>query len=282
MFGVITLYKYKEDIIIIIPNYKNKFGKIIFEKKINNKLKEILYNQNINYVVLSKSLQINSKIKNTIYEENLNILNGTYLFKIFVFDVLQYISAITKKDLSEFEITVLANSSSTILQENLFTLAESVKSINVVTNNLNKFKNIEENIRNKYGVLIRITNNKRKSIQNSKLILNFDFPEELVNQYKIYKKAIIINTTRKIKIYSKCFSGLNINDYTFKTYSEELKKLKKLLTKDFNEKELYESILIKEQSFYKLRKRLKQDKMRIISLIDNNKKIPKNEYFNFG
>ena len=47
----------------------------------------------------------------------------------------------------------------------------------------------------------------------SQIILNIDFPKELINKYNINDDAIIVNVKGKIKINKKRYNGLNINNY---------------------------------------------------------------------
>ena len=47
----------------------------------------------------------------------------------------------------------------------------------------------------------------------SQVIINMDFNQELINQYKIYEEAIIINAEENIKIEAIRFNGIVINDY---------------------------------------------------------------------
>ena len=71
--------------------------------------------------------------------------------------------------------------------------------MNIVTNNIEKFKKLEDKIMEN-GIMITIGNNKKKSLMKSKIILNIDFPNELINKYMIKEDAIIINVPGKVKI----------------------------------------------------------------------------------
>ena len=61
--------------------------------------------------------------------------------------------------------------------------------------------------------MININNNKRKGLINSTIVINVDFPEELMNKYFIKDDATIVNLEENIKIYRKKFIGKIINDY---------------------------------------------------------------------
>ena len=57
-------------------------------------------------------------------------------------------------------------------KHNIVFIAEHVKRLNIVTNNLNKFKKIEDYLYNELGITINISNNKKQSLLKSNLIFN--------------------------------------------------------------------------------------------------------------
>ena len=79
-------------------------------------------------------------------------------------------------------------------------ISSEYKVINIVTNNVKEFKKIEEIIFKTEDVMINITNNKKKGLMRSQIILNVDFKTELLNQYNIPEKAILINLPGNIQI----------------------------------------------------------------------------------
>ena len=278
LFGVISVSKIKDDVVLILPLYENKLVKNIYEKRMYNKLEKILYNFNIDTVVLSNELK-NNGIKNELYSQNMNILNGKTLFEIMIMETLEYISNKQNKKISDMEVTILSNNISKLLIENIIIIANNVKVVNIVTQNIDKFKKVEERIRERFGIVIRVMNNKRKSLAQSKIIINMDFPEEIINKYNINQFAIIININEKIRIYSKKFSGINISDYCIKVDSKELLDLDRML-KTYETKELYESILLKFSDLYSIRKKIEEDKAKITILYGNNAVISEKEYIN--
>ena len=269
LFGIITIKKTENDIIMFFPNYN---------KWVLKKMNEILYNENIVGVVLAKSLK-DDKIKNNLYAQNLQILDGRILFEILIYDCLKYILKLRNKSIENAEITILINDLTRFLYDNIVFIANKVKVLNIVTNNISKFKSIEEKIREKFGTIIRISNNKRKSLINARIIFNVDFPEELINKYQINQFAIFINISNKIIIYSKRFCGININNYCIKIKSNKILSLKNSgLNLDFDDRELYESIILKNRSFYEIRSIIEHDELEITALIGNNGIINENEY----
>ena len=54
-----------------------------------------------------------------------------------------------------------------------------------LTNHIEKFKTLERKVLEEYGIMITINNNKKKSLAKSNIILNMDFPNELINKYRL-------------------------------------------------------------------------------------------------
>lgn len=102
----------------------------------------------------------------------------------------------------------------------------------------------------------------------SEIILNIDFPQELINKYNINDDAIIVNVKEKIKIKNKRFNGLNINDYEI-DFRDDLKENKSLNGRYYL-KDIYESQLYKNQKFEDIAKKLTSDKVIIKKLKLNN------------
>ena len=127
----------------------------------------------------------------------------------------------------------------------------------------------------KEGIIITVTNNKRKALTKVNMILNFDFTEEMLNKYSIYEEANIINFNNKVRIYKKRFNGGNIYDYEINMNKDRLEEIvgyKQELIKKNYLKDIYEAQLYKKQSFEFLRKLIKDDKIEINYLLGNNMK----------
>lgn len=282
MFGTVVIKRLDDDIALFFPTYKNYFTKMLYRKRIINSIIEILYKNNISKVVLSQSIKDDEELKNCIYEQNIAILNGKALFETMILECLEYIANKQNKKLNDIEISVLANDISTNLIDNMMVLADNLKSISIVTNNIEKFGSLEEKIREKYGIIIRISNNKRKSLAKSNIIINIDFSEELINKYSINSNAVIININQKVKIHAKRFNGININDFILSVPNEILIKFNQNgIKNDFETKELYESLILKGKNLYTKKNKIQKDKAKIIGLVGNNGRINEKEYVNF-
>ena len=170
------------------------------------------------------------------------------------------------KDLVD-EIIIVDTGSTDTTKE----IVKEYKKINIVTNHIEKFKKIEKQILEKEGIMLVISNNRRKSLLKSKIILNIDFPTELINKYQIYEEAIIVNLKGNVKIEKKRFNGININDYEicFK-YEDEFDFEKK---EKYNKKDIYEAKIIKKQPYKFIMKRIDEDQVKIIELVGNKSTI---------
>lgn len=95
-----------------------------------------------------------------------------------------------------------------------------------------------------------------------------DFNKEVLNNYQINEEAIIINLEGNMKIESKRFNGININDYEIETGREEIiwrENMKKFRTKD-----LIESVLYMKDTFYNIRKKICKNNINIKELYGIN------------
>lgn len=118
--------------------------------------------------------------------------------------------------------------------------------------------------------MLNISNNKRRSLLKSEIIINIDFPEENINQYRIYQDSVIVNIGEKINISSKRFNGTNINYYKLEI-PEEYK------VEGFQNEIVYESLIYNINSFKDINNKITEDKVSIDKFIGNNGTINKED-----
>lgn len=217
-------------------------------------------------IVLSKSMYEEQKYINYLNSYGLDIQDGRWLFEILLPEITKYI--VNKKKIEKANISIMINDLTDIEFENIKILARKYKAINIVTNHIEKFKKLEKQLQENEGIIITITNNKKKSLMKSQIILNIDFPKELINKYNIQDEAIIVNVRENIKINKKRFNGLNVNDYEIDFRDDS--KNNKAFDNKFYLKDLYEADLYKKQSISEIRKKIKIDKVIIKKLVLNN------------
>ena len=269
LFKLFNIIKVKEDK-IILPIKDEKIS-IKKAEKLVNKTKNILDKTNCNKVVLSKVIKTQEDYKNYLYSSDINIVKAEQLTEILLLDILNYIKNKKTLKTEELSLTIFVNDISMNMLENLKIMVKEYKRINIITNHIQKFKKLEEDFFEEQGIIITVGNNKRKSALKSNVIINVDFPNELINQYNIYDEAIIINLRGNIKINKKRFTGININDYKidFDNF-EEFDFEKEML---FDKKDIYEAELIKNQPFKYSRNDLNKYKVKITKLFGTNNEI---------
>lgn len=245
------------------------------KKRINNsveKTAKLLSKTNSKKIVLSKNLKKYKEFKNYLYSRNLDIVSGNFLFSLLAPEVLEYL--INKKELNrnDFKIAILANDLNEIVLGNIYKIIREYKNTTVVTRHVAKLKKVQSNLYEKEGIVLAVTNNKRKSLNKTSIILNFDFPEELLNKYSIYEKASIINFNNKVKINKKRFNGININDFEIECQKEKIEDMveyNKELIDNIHIKDIYEAQLYKKQSYKLLREQIKNNQIKIKYLCGN-------------
>lgn len=260
---MLNLIKVQDSTIILPINEKTKEKQI--EKIAKKTIKVIGKISNSKKIVLSKKMKKEEKYINYLNEYGIEIADGRWLFEILLTDIVNYI--VEKQKIERVNISVLINDLTDKEFENIKLLAQKYMTINIVTNHIEKFRKLEQQLQEK-GIIATITNNKKKSLMKSQIIINIDFPKELINKYRINENAAIINVKRPIKITQKRFNGVTVNDYEIE-YRKDICNEKFFVDK-YNLKDLYEAEMYKRDSFTNLRKKIKNDKVLINKLYLNN------------
>lgn len=224
--------------------------------KLAIKTKTILDKTNSKKLVLSKQVKQQEDYVKYLYSYNYEIVDGKWLFQMLLFHVLEYIIRKLKIKEEEIKIGILVNDISDLAIYAIKKLVTKYKYVKIVTNHIDCFKNIEEKISEEQGIFINVGNNKRKILSKTNIILNLDFPTELINRYTINNTATIINFRGNVKIKNKRFNGLNINDYEIDW------KTNPQLTK-FEAKDVYEAMQYKNQPIEEIFKKIKRDNVTI-------------------
>ena len=230
--------------------------------KLAMKTKKILDKVNSKKLVLSKTIKQQENYVNYLYSYGYEIVNGKWLFQLLIFNVLEYMIKKLNIRKEDIRIGILVNDVSDLAIYVIKELVTKYKNVKIVTNHIHKFQNIEEKMIEEYGIFISVGNNKRKVLSKTNMILNLDFPTELINKYQIHNEATIINFRGNVKIKDKRFAGLNINDYEIHWKERE--------NEIFYTKDMYEAIQHKNQPVQELLKKIKRDNIQIKELIAVN------------
>lgn len=265
MFNIVKLQKDK----IILPILEDE--KITYKKAQNlaKKINKVLSKTNCKTVLVSNKLKQQEEILNFLYTYNYNIVKGKMLFEILFERVLDYLVEKKNLDLQNMQISILVNDLSDFRLEIVKKITRKYRKVNIVTNHIEKFKNIEKAMMDDKGISLIVNNNKKKSLAKSHIILNFDFPTELINKYNVFDEAIIVNFNDKIKINKKRFNGINICDYEI-DFDDNMDEFDFDKFGSFSKKDIYESKLLKKQPFKDIIKMLNKDKVKIVQLKTSN------------
>ena len=230
-----------EDRIIINKNVEK------LNKNMMNKINKILDNNSCTEVILSKKLKSNKILKNSLYSNDINIVNGKNLYKKMLEKIIESICIKNKLNSEECQISIMVNYKDRNVVKIIGNLSKKFKMLSIVSNNMDLFKHIKEDVYNDDGIIITVTNNKRKALLKPDVIINYDFPEEVINKYAICDNAIIINTEEPINIYKKRFTGKIINDFeiSFVPHSNIALELEKEKYNKFELKDLADVYVMK-------------------------------------
>ena len=247
-FNIATIEKIdKEHLLIIVPKVNDK------------KIEKIKLQYKKDKIIFSKLLkQYQEK-----YEKE-KIINE------FLEEILDFIIEKTENEniIAEMQnIYFLANEYNKKYIDIIEKILQKTKTINIVTRNLKKYMEYEEKLYDEKGILISVTNNRRKSLKNAKIIINIDFKEEELKQYSINRNCIFINCTGEKYKSIKYFDGTIING--IEVCANEIERLKEIeLYQDFENTDIY--VGFENES----------ENVRIKNLIGNNGKISKKELQN--
>lgn len=245
-FNIATIEKIdKEHLLIIVPKVNDKK---IEKIKLQYKKDKIIF----------------SKLMKQYQEKYEKIINE------FLDEILDFIIEKTENEKIKMEmqnIYFLANEYNKKNIDIIEKILQKTKTINIVTRNLKKYMEYEEKLYDEKGILISVTNNRRKSLKNAKIIINIDFKEEELKQYSINRNCIFINCAGEKYKSIKYFDGTIIND--IEVCANEIERLKEFeLYQDFENTDIY--VGFKNES----------ENVRIKNLIGNNGKISKKELQN--
>lgn len=207
-------------------------------KKVINKL----LNDQITNVVLSQKINENKRFIKALNANNINIFDGRWLEKYLAINILDYMVIKKNIEKQKTEIAITVNQISDLSIDIIKTLAKQYKKITVVTNHIEKLKKVENEIYEKEGIMIIVSNNKKKSLSKANIILNIDFNKIIFNKYRINENAIIVNLEGDMQIEQKRFNGLNINDYEIDVGRSDIiwrENMECFKTKDLLEAKLY-------------------------------------------
>ena len=225
----------------------------------------------INAVVLSKELKANKQLINKVNAAKIRIFDGRWLEKYLTYEILEFILKQKNQKKEETELAITTNEITDSCIQIIKVLAKQYKRVTVVTNHLNKLRKIEKELYDEYGVLILVSNNQKKSLAKTQLILNMDFNKEVLNKYKINENAVILNLEGDMIIYNKRFNGINVNNYEIEVGREEI--IWRTNMNKYETKALLEAYLYMKDTFDNIRAKIGKYKVLVQEIYGINGKI---------
>lgn len=256
-----------------------EFGEIVQIQNFNNKtyknLEKILKMYRIKKVCLSNKFKDNEKFEEFLKSNQVMKVTKEILNKYLIQEVIEFVCNSKEEKIQYQEISFLINKNNIITNLIINNIAKIVKNVNVITINQNQFRTLENRLYNNDGIVLNLTNNYKKSLMNSNVIINFDFSQEQINRYDIPKYACIIDFSKNnININKKSFEGLNIGNFKYSVN----KNIDNNKFKSFDKEDFYSSLLVKNSNQENILNRVKKDNVRIIELYGKNGVIRKKEF----
>ena len=247
------------------------------KKRIIKKLAKCILKLKIDIIVFSKELE--GELKNKICEmlgDRIQTSSGKILMQYMDYEIIKYILEKQKKNVKQEDIYIIFKKDLNLNLNFLKRFIENFRMTNVVTNDITRLKNVQENLIETDNILISVSNNKRKALKRAKYIINVNLTKEELEKYRINRLAIIINLKETVKYSVPSFEGINVNHIRIKCPDDIIEKFEQI-GNNFDEVELYESLLLK-QNFNKLSvEKIKNDDIKIIGLEGNNGEISEQE-----
>lgn len=230
-------------------------------RKIIKKLEKTSKKEDI-VVATSKELGKNEELVEEILKRKIDILTGRWLPKFMMNEILEETVKLENKELKTINFVILIDNIEDIALQQIIEIAKKVKSLKIVTKNISSFSYLEEELYLKYGIAMQITNNRIKALLNADIIINFDFDESRINEYKIPELATIINIKHIVNIANEKFRGNIISDYDIEYNQELIEEFGG--NEDFDNIILYESLIYRKDTYSHIKSQIKKDNVRII------------------
>lgn len=305
--GIIKISSFEQGIVFEIPIKEKNMNKVQKRKdKICMKIVQKIQKLKINTVVFSNSLSQGEKslrelILNKLEENTKEVeeLNGRKIIEYMQFDIFKYILKLQEKKIEQEDIHFLIKKDNKLDLSFLEEFIKNCKTVNIVTNDIERYKKIQENLYEKESILMSVSNNKAKALKRAKYVFNINMNEKEIEKFKINRNAIILNVRENFRYAENGFCGININEIKINIpdeYIETFEKISNEETDKFDETKLYEGILmqkleiekdkslvnvennIKNMHFNVVRNILKKDGIKILKLIGKNGEIDVDDF----
>lgn len=244
--GMVVVREYEQGIVFQIPILEK-------EKKMNKVLQNLqrqIQKVKVDTIVFSEDCihsAIYFKMEAFLNNMGTNIVTGRNLMHYMNYEILQYILRIQETNMKQEDVFFLIKKDDSLDLQFLSRFVENCKTVNIVTNDIERFKKVQDNLYHKENILISVSNNKSKSLKRARYVLNVNMGQKELEKFKINRDAIIINFKESILYRNPTFNGININYFQIympDEYIEQLEPVNEL--EEFDTTRLYEAILFKK------------------------------------
>lgn len=266
---------------IEIRIFENNYVLAVIDKNKKNIVKKLIkYIQKlkIDTLVFSKDLE---NLKKEICDlDYVRIINGRKLMEYMEYNIFEYILEKQNNKIKEEDIYIVFKKDKNLDLNFLKIFIENFRMTNVVTNDVERLKNVQDNLIENDNILISVSNNKKKALKRAKYILNVNLTKEELQKYKINRNAIIVNIKEEVKYNDLSFEGVNVNNIELSLPDEYIERYEELGAK-FDKTEFYESILLNDglekASIEEIENRINKDNVQIVGILGNNGEISDKE-----
>lgn len=270
---------------IEIRNFDNNYVIAIsdkYRKREKQKLVKYIQKLKIDAIVFSKDFEEEFKLEicNMLSKTNVQILIGKKLMEFMEYEIVKYVLDKQNTNSKQEDVYIIFKKTDKLNLDFLKKFIENFRMVNVVTNDIEKLKRIQENLLDDEGTLISVSNNKKKALKRAKYIVNINLNKEELNKYTVNRDAIIINIQENVKYDKTSFDGININYFDIQC-PDEFVEIFEQIGENFDIVQMYESMIFRDNmhktQLDNVYKRISEDGIQITGLIGNNGKITDEE-----
>ena len=274
LFHRIEIRNFDNNYVIAIPDK--------YRKREKQKLVKYIQKLKIDAIVFSKDFEEELKLEicNMLSKTNVQILIGKKLMEFMEYEIVKYVLDKQNTNSKQEDVYIIFKKTDKLNLDFLKKFIENFRMVNVVTNDIEKLKRIQENLLDDEGTLISVSNNKKKALKRAKYIVNINLNKEELNKYTVNRDAIIINIQENVKYDKTSFDGININYFDIQC-PDEFVEIFEQIGENFDIVQMYESMIFRDNmhktQLDNVYKRISEDGIQITGLIGNNGKITDEE-----
>lgn len=258
-----------QELEVKLPAFKEKK-----QKKYAQKMVKVLKKYKVGNLVLSNDLKGFQDFKAIIMQNQQEIITGRKLYKVLLKTILQDVSKNMHFEMEKMNVAMLVDEATSDNIELIQRIAESVKSLTLVTNNAYRFEQVVEELLRNQGIVVQLLNQKQGNLKRKHVILNVDFANTTLEKLNLPLEALLITNSTNIVTLKKAFNGIVIRDIDIYLG----KKIENFRTLELCEAFVYQNMKrIKENEF-----RFLHSDYKINGYIGNNGRIEQADFERLG